>query len=236
MYHMISDHLPKKQSKFNRLRVKPVEFEKQLKWLSKNGWKSFTLSELVQLNVIPSKSVVITFDDGYEDNYTEAFPLLQKYNFKATIYVVVNRFNKNWATDKDLNKSSDELNQEKMLSNEQLKEMINSGLIEIGSHTLDHSNLPSLSKEEKEKQILESKSKLESVFSITCKSFAYPFGFFDGEDISLVEKSSYLNGTTTVVDVYKNDKYKKFEIPRIMISGRQSLLSFILKMNKVKSR
>lgn len=236
MYHMISEHLPKNKSKFNRLRVKPKEFEKQLKWLSSNGWKSYTLSELSELKKIPSKSVVITFDDGYEDNFTNALPLLKKYNFKATVYVVLNRFNKDWATDKDLNSSSDELNSEKMLSNEQIKSMIDSNLIEIASHTLDHSNLPSLNIEDKIKQINESKKELERIFSIDCKSFAYPFGFFDEKDVKIVENALYTNATTTVNDVYKKDEYSKFLTPRIMISGRQSLFSFILKMNKGRSR
>jgi len=112
MYHMVSEHLEKDKSKFNRLRVKPEEFEKQLKWLKDNNWTSFTLSELVSLKEIPQKSVVITFDDGYEDNFKNAYPLLKKYGFKATIYIVLNRFNQDWATDKDLNQASNELNSE----------------------------------------------------------------------------------------------------------------------------
>ncbi len=236
MYHMVSDHLNKDESKFNRLRVKPEEFEKQLKWLKQNNWNSYTLSELVKLKEIPEKSVVITFDDGYEDNYKNAYPLLKKYNFKATIYIVLNRFGQNWATDKDLNQSSNELNSEKMLSNEQIKEMINSGLIEIGSHTLDHVNLPKLTKEEKEKQILESKKQIEDIFNIQCLSFAYPFGFFDNQDIEILQNSSYSNATTTVNGVYDESKFSNFLIPRIMISGRQNFYSFILKMNKGRSR
>lgn len=236
MYHMINEHLPKNKSKFNRLRVKPNEFEKQLLWLKKNGFTSFTLSELVNLETIPEKSVVLTFDDGYEDNYTEAFPLLKKYNFKATIYIVLNRFNENWATDKDLDKASLELNSEKMLSNEQVKIMLESGLIEISSHTLDHVNLPKLPKEEKFKQIKESKEKIEHIFSIKCNSFAYPFGFFDKDSVKIVEEVAYSNATTTVNGVFDKSKYSNFEIPRIMISGRQGLFSFILKMKKGRNR
>lgn len=236
MYHMISKHLPKNKSKFNRLRVKPNEFEKQLNWLSKNGFQSFTLSELIDLEEVPEKSVVITFDDGYEDNFSKAFPLLKKYGFKATIYIVLNRFEQNWATDKDLNQSSNELNSERMLSNEQIKEMIDSGLIEIGSHTLDHINLPKLSNEEKIRQIKESKEKIEEIFNITCNSFAYPFGFFDKDSVKIVEEISYSNATTTVNGVFDKTKYSNFEIPRIMVSGRQGLFSFILKMKKGRNR
>lgn len=236
MYHMIKDHLPKNKSKFNRLRVKPKEFEKQLKWLKKNGFTSYTLSELNNLDIIPSKAVVITFDDGYEDNFINAFRLLKEYNFKATIYIVLNRFNKNWATDKDLNSSSFELNNEDMLSNEQIKIMIDSGLIEIGCHTLNHVNLPSLSLAEKNKEILESKSLIEKEFNIKCDSFAYPFGFYDNEDIKIVEKCGYTNATSTVNSVYNKSIYSSFEIPRVMISGRQNILAFILKIKKGRNR
>ena len=236
MYHMVSEHLEKDKSKFNRLRVKPEEFEKQLKWLKDNNWTSFTLSELASLKEIPLKSVVITFDDGYEDNFKNAYPLLKKYGFKATIYIVLNRFNENWATDKDLDKASNELNNEKMLSDEQIKIMLESGLIEIGSHTLDHVNLPKLSNEEKVKQIKESKEKIEDIFSIKCNSFAYPFGFFDNDSVKIVEEIAYSNATTTVNGVFNKSKYSNFEIPRIMISGRQGLFSFILKMKKGRNR
>ena len=236
MYHMVSEHLEKDKSKFNRLRVKPEEFEKQLKWLKDNNWTSFTLSELVSLKEIPQKSVVITFDDGYEDNFKNAYPLLKKYGFKATIYIVLNRFNQDWATDKDLNQASSELNSEKMLSNEQIKEMLYSGLIEIGSHTLDHVNLPKLTKEKKEKQIIESKKQIEEIFNIKCSSFAYPFGFFDNQDVEILKNSSYTNATTVVNGVYDKTKYSDFLIPRIMISGRQNIYSFILKMKKGQSR
>ncbi len=236
MYHMISEHLPKNQSKFNRLRVIPKEFEKQLIWLKQNGFKSFTLSELVKLENIPEKSVVLTFDDGYEDNFTNAFPLLQKYDFKATIYIVLNRFENNWATDKDLDKASSELNNEKMLSDEQIKTMIESGLIEIGSHTLDHVNLPKLNKEEKERQLIESKKQIENIFAIKCDSFAYPFGFYDEDSVKIVENIGYTNATTTVNGVFDKNKYSNFEIPRIMVSGRQGLFAFILKMKKGRNR
>ncbi len=236
MYHMISEHLPKNESKFNRLRVEPAEFEKQLIWLKENGFKSFTLSELVQLENIPEKSVVLTFDDGYEDNFTNAFPLLQKYGFKATIYIVLNRFENNWATDKDLDKASSELNREKMLSNEQIKTMLDSGLIEIGSHTLDHVNLPKLNKKEKERQLIESKKQIEEIFDIKCDSFAYPFGFYDKDSVEIVQNAGYTNATTTVNGVFDKNKYSNFEIPRIMVSGRQGLYAFILKMKKGKNR
>lgn len=236
MYHMVCEHLPKNISKFNRLRVKPRQFEKHLQWLQKNDFKSYTMSELVKLESIPEKTVVITFDDGYKDNFTNAFPLLKQYNFKATIYIVLNRFQQNWATDKDLNQASEELNSENMLSNNQIKEMLNSNLIEIGSHTLDHVNLAKISEDEKLRQIKESKEQIEKTFNISCNSFAYPFGFFDNESVKMVEVCSYTNAVTTINGVFNKSKNSNLKIPRILISGRQGIFAFILKIKKGRSR
>lgn len=236
MYHMIAPHLPKNISKFNRLRVTPNAFEKQLLWLKNNGYTSYTLSELAKYEQMPEKSVVLTFDDGYKDNFTNAFPLLQKYGFKATIFIVLERFNQNWATDKDLNAPSQELNNEAMLSDDEIKIMLQSGLIEIGSHTLNHANLPRLSDEEKTKQLLHSKEQIEKIFGIQCTSFAYPFGFFDEKCVNLVKDAGYQVATTVINDVYKQEKYSFFEIPRLMISGRHGLYAFILKIKKGRSR
>lgn len=233
MYHMVREHLPKNESKFNRLRVTPKNFEKQILWLAKNGYKSYFLSELNSQN-LPPKSVVITFDDGYRDNLTNALPVLQKYGFKANIFIVVNRFDKNWASDKDLKISSDELNAEEMLSHEEVKTLLDSGLIEIGSHTLNHANLPSLSESEKEREITLSKGQIEQIYGIKCDTFAYPFGFYDEKSVEIA-KNSYKFSVTTKNDVLKKE-YANSQIPRLMVSGKMGLLGFILLMKKGRRR
>ena len=139
MYHSISEHVG--TEKHNKWRVKPKDFEKQMNWFYKNNWKSFTISELVKLDEIPEKSFVITFDDGYEDNFTNAFSVLQKYNFKATIYLVPNQTINHWE-EKNTTVLSNLLNEKQIL------EMQNSGLIEFGSHTLSHVNLSIISDEQ----------------------------------------------------------------------------------------
>lgn len=232
MYHMISEHLPKNKSKFNRLRVKPKEFEKQLIWLKKNGFKSYFMSEISQ--DLPEKSVILTFDDGYKDNLLNALVLLKKYDFKATIFIVLNRLDKNWASDRDSGLSSDELNNEVMLTDDDVSKLIDSKLIEIGSHTISHANLPSLSDDEIEHELRASKEEIECKFNIECKSLAYPFGFFNQKCIDIAKKY-YKFATTTKNDVYK-DSYGNHEIPRILISGRSGMLSFILKMRKGSAR
>lgn len=236
MYHMVSPHLPKKQSKFNRLRVTPKEFEKQLQWLKENGWTSLTMSELTHMKTSPAKTVVLTFDDGYADNYTQAFPLLKKYAMKATIYLVVNRFDRSWAQDKDTKQSSQELNNEAMLTSEMVFEMLSSGLVEFGSHTLNHVNLPLQTTEQKQAEIQESKQILETHYGITCNSFAYPFGFYDSHDISYVKQSGYTNAVTTHNGYEPWNEANKYEIKRVMISGKQKLFDFQLKLLKGQNR
>lgn len=235
MYHMISPHLAKNESKFNRLRVTPQNFEKQIAWLSKNGFKSYFLSEFANLENLPPKAVCITFDDGYKDNLTNALPILQKYNFKANIFIVANRFTQDWATDKDLGKSSDELNSEAMLSHEDTQKLLESGLIEIGSHTLNHANLPSLNTKEKIDEIANSKEQIEQIYGIKCETFAYPFGFFDDESTQIAGQN-YKFCVTTQNGVFDSKKYPLSQIPRLMVSGKMGLFGFTLLIKKGRRR
>ena len=112
MYHSISEHVG--NEKHNKWRVKPRDFEKQMNWFFKNNWKSFTISELVKLDKIPEKSFVITFDDGFEDNFINAFPILKKYDFKATIYLVPNQKTNHWE-EKNTSVLSNLLNEKQIL-------------------------------------------------------------------------------------------------------------------------
>lgn len=231
MYHMISSH--KKNAKFNGLRVEILEFEKQIKFLSENGWNFFTMSELVEKkDNLPKKSIAITFDDGYEDNYTNALPILKKYNAKATIYLVVDRHDREWSSKRKKKNNSGELKNEPKLNDEQVRELINSGLIEIGSHTITHNNLPTLNKEEKVREISDSKKEIEEKFNIKCNSFCYPFGLYDKLDVNLVKEIGYTNATTTTKGIDNLNKSNLFEIKRITISGKDNLFAFKIKIKR----
>ena len=231
MYHMISKH--KKNAKFNGLRVTPTEFEKQIKYLSDNNWTFFTMSELIEKrDNLPSKSIAITFDDGYEDNFTNAFPILKKYNAKATIYLVLDRHDREWSSKRKKKNSTGELKNEPKLLDEQIVELINSGLIEIGSHTMTHDNLPTLDKEQKIDEIRNSKLEIEKKFNTKCNSFCYPFGLYDKEDIKLVEELAYTNATTTTKGIDDLTKSDLFELKRITISGKDNMFAFKIKLKR----
>ena len=233
MYHMIRE--PIKGKKFNSLRVSPVMFEKQIAYLAQNGWQSFTMSEAMKLkDKLPPKSVVVTFDDGYRDNLINALPILQKYNFKATVYLVVDRHHRDWSGQRKAKNAGAGLKDEPKLSDDEVRALIDSGLIEIGGHTMTHANLSRLTQEQKEYEIAQSKKEIEKKFGIECESFAYPFGIYDDMDKEIVQKSGYKSAVTTKVGIADIKSCDAFEIPRITVSGKDNFMAFKLKLKSAK--
>jgi peptidoglycan/xylan/chitin deacetylase (PgdA/CDA1 family) len=228
MYHMISE--PRRGARFNGLRVSPRKFEAQLRWLRDEGWHSFTLSELLALGEdAPEKSVALTFDDGYADNLHNALPLLEQYDFRATLYLVVDRFDRDWSVNKKAHHDSGELGREARLSDAEVEQMLASGRVELASHTLTHPNLATTGVAEKQHELAESRRRLEARFGVDVKSFAYPFGIYGAEDVALVRAAGYTSAVTTIagIDAGRPDP---LQLKRVKISGKDNLLAFRLRM------
>ena len=225
MYHSIDAHLGEKHDKW---RVKPQDFETQMAWLAKNGFKSFTISELAKLEKIPHKAVCITFDDGYGDNFTHAFEILKRYNLKATIYLVPNQSTNHWE-EKNTQKLSP------MLTHEQITKMQASGLIEFGSHTLSHSNLQRLTKEERLHELIASKKEVEKLTNTPCNAFAYPYGKFTDEIIEETKEAGYTNATVVKRGLFKSGD-PLFSIKRIGVLGTESFFDFYLKFTRIRNK
>jgi peptidoglycan/xylan/chitin deacetylase (PgdA/CDA1 family) len=168
-----------------RLNINPKIFENQLKTLKDNNFQTYFVKDIPDILKgkikIASSSVILTFDDGYEDFYLDVFPLLKKYQMKATIYVICNFIGRRG-----------------FLNQKELKEIIASGLVEIGSHTLSHPNLKLLSENQAKEQILGCKKKLENELGIEIKSFAYPYGFFNKKTIDLVKEAGYVDAVSVI--------------------------------------
>ena len=173
MYHQVTDTEHPQPN-----RVSPANFEWQMAYLKNHGYNVIRLGELVKATKagrsLPRKTAVITFDDGYENNYTHAFKILKKYGFPATIFV-----------------PSDEVNTKGHLTWEQMKEMIASG-IDIGSHTRTEVYLPDVSVEQQWQEIQMSKNILEQNLGVTVDHFAYPIGGFS-EGIKEIVKGTCYN-------------------------------------------
>ena len=157
----------------------PIEaFKEQMKYLKDNDYHTITLTDLYKYfmnqNPIPEKSVVLTFDDGYENNYTAMFPVLKEYDFKATIFVITSHI------DKD----------PKFMTSKQLLEMDKYG-IDIESHTVNHDNLKLLSRDKQLKTLIQSKKDLEKTLNKKIYFFAYPGGAYNKSAIAAVKEAGY---------------------------------------------
>ena len=228
MYHMVRDHID--GAKFNKLRVKPTEFEKQVAWMKAEGFHFVTMQELqANWGKHPEKTVAITFDDGYLDNLENAYPILEKYQAKATIYVVVDRHDRDWSTYKKAHHNSGELAREPKLNDEQVKFLAQSGWVEIGSHTLTHANLDKLDEAECLKELFESKVQLEQLTHMPVTSFAYPFGIYSARDVEIAKQVGYSNAVTTNEGI--DSEHPDFmQLQRIKISGKDSMFAVILRL------
>ncbi len=175
--------------------VSVENFRSQMRFLSRYNYNAISLAELVQAmekkEKLPRNTAVITFDDGYEDNYTFAYPILKEYSLPATIFIIANFIDK-----------------EGYLTFRQIEEMASSGLITIGSHTLTEAFLPGRSSRKLEREIGLSKAILESKFNKRIDFFCYPFGHFSPEIQEIVKKYGYKGACTTnrgKVQTYLND-------------------------------
>jgi hypothetical protein len=146
MYHSVG--IPEKKWVWNYLTCPWQIFESHLKWLKKNNYNTISLSQLYQYifeeNEIPEKSVVLTFDDGYADNYVFAYPLLKKYGFKGTIFVNPDFVDPRTENRKKLGdtNTTDDLETTGFLSWNEMREMECEGVMDMQSHALTHTWYP----------------------------------------------------------------------------------------------
>lgn len=230
MYHMVSPH--RKGARFNGLRVLPQRFEEQLAFLKRDGWHFFTMSELWRRwDELPEKSVAITFDDGYADNLGNALPLLEKYDACATVYVVVDRHDRDWSTHKKAHHDSGELAREPKLTDDEVLQLVRSGRIEIASHTLTHINMATTPLELKQHELVKAREALERLCERPIRSFAYPFGIFGDDDVALAQQCGYETAVTTIDGIdLRMPRPDPLRLKRIKVSGKDHQLAFILRL------
>ena len=229
MYHMVREPIP--GARFNKLRVPPAMFAKQVAWLKENGWHFAFVSELGR-DDLPPKTVAITFDDGYRDNLWAAHPVLAEHGAKATLFLVMDRHDVDWSAERKAHHDEGELMREEKLSDPQVMEMLASGLWEIGAHTISHSPLPSLDQADKRAEIVGGREALEGKFSVRVQSFAYPFGLFDDKDVALVREAGYSFAVTTEPGVSRDLRAEALRLKRVKVSGVEGMFAFALRMSR----
>lgn len=163
MYHAVSDQTWGLEGLF----LSPPDMEAQLKYLTENGYDPIFFSDLPHLDQY-RKPVILTFDDGYNNNYTDLYPLLQKYNVKATIFVIPSSVGGQYS-----------------MTAAQIKEMADSGLVSIQSHTQDHKELASLSADQQKQQFAQSQLAIARMTGRIPSVLSYPSGSYDSNTLSL---------------------------------------------------
>ncbi len=210
-YHHIATHTPP-----NAFYVSPAMFEKQMAWLSKNHYTPITYQQFYAArfgtSTLPTKPVVITFDDGSLDEFTNALPILKKYNYPAMFYIIAGDVGKTY-----------------WMSWSQMKTLLRHGM-EIGSHSMTHPHLPDRNNEQKAYELKGSKALLESQLGIPINFFAYPGGAYNTSTVYALAEAGYLSAVTTDYAVEHPANESRWLVHRIHVDD--DLLSFVQWMRK----
>jgi len=213
MYHHVGEPGAGADAIRTDLSVSPVNFEAQLRYLVEHGYEPTTLESLVlHLQVgrpLPGKPVILTFDDGFRDQYTTAYPLLRKYGFVGTFFVIT-RF-------------ADEGRPDYMSWPE--IELLHAGGMEIGSHSYTHPSLMGKSFDYIVWQVLGSKEAIEARTHEPVRLFSYPSGQYD-QLVTDVLKSAGYWAAVTVESGSLQSSERPFELKRIRVRGKYDLNDF----------
>lgn len=210
MYHSID------YEKNNELRIPKEQFRGQMQYLKDNGYTTLTLNELYSFfenNMpVPDKSVVLTFDDGYADNYKNAFPIIKEFGFKATVFMITDTVDKNGA----------------YLNSTQLKEM-NAYGFDVESHTLDHEELNKQSYAQQLNELKKSKLFLEKLLNKQVSYIAYPVGKYNKETVKAAKESGYKMAFTTN-GTWSDKTDGIYTLDRVYISAEAPMSEFIRRL------
>jgi peptidoglycan/xylan/chitin deacetylase (PgdA/CDA1 family) len=184
---------------YPELYVPRADFSREMDWLDENGFQAVTLEQVEDAwrneGTLPAKPVVLSFDDGYRPQFTFALPELRKHG---------------WAGVLDLKAEGSDL----YTSN--VEAMIGAGW-ELASHTIDHSDLTTLSGADLEREVAGARRILRREYGVPVRDFCYPAGLYDEETIAAVEAAGYA-GATTEIPGYATSE-KPYELARFEILG-----------------
>lgn len=179
----------------------PNDFEKQLQFLQKHGYTTVDLDQLAGALTshapLPAKPIVLTFDDGFS-NQLQAFQLLKKYNMKATFYIINGGDRSKWCIGASRRYDQGYPCGDGYLNWSEIRMLDQSGLITIGSHTVDHLNLASQSAEVQHFEIIQGKQDLEAQLGHPVRHFAYPYGAYNSTTLAIVREAGFTTAVTTL--------------------------------------
>ena len=198
MYHSVSDGAPGSKHPYYQTVTSPAVFAEHMRFLRENGFSSVTLNEAVQhlrsANPPTSKPVVITFDDGYRDFRTNAFPILEKNGLSATVFLPTGLIGDSSRSFKGFD----------CLTWGEVRELRAAG-VQFGSHTVTHPQLRSLTWPAIQCELQSSKRTIEDQLSCPVHSFSYPYAFPEADRNfrrrlqAILEQEEYAHGVSTII-------------------------------------
>lgn len=205
LYH----HVALLQSE-NLYYIAPDAFERQMHLLHEWGYRTISVELLVNAikegAELPPKPIILTFDDGSETIYTNALPIMQKYNFTGTAYLVYNY-----------------VGTQNYMNPDQIRGLYASGW-EIGSHSLTHADLTERSDRQRD-EIVESRRKLQSLLGVPILSFSYPFGAYDEDSVYYAHYAGYIAAMGLGNESLQGNK-NLFYLSRQAVKGSDDLRTF----------
>jgi peptidoglycan/xylan/chitin deacetylase (PgdA/CDA1 family) len=208
MYHYVRVNPDARDRIGFNLSVTPGDFSRQMDWLAGSGYHPIDFDDLrgylLGHDALPSRPVVLTFDDGYRDLYTAAYPVLRAHRFKAVAYVPAGF-----------------VNSPASITAEQVLEMDANG-IQIGAHSVSHADLVRLSPADVAHEVRDSRSMLEALLGHPVLDFCYPYGHVNEAVRAAVEAAGFQTATTTQPGVV-HAAGDRFLWPRVRVSGGEPL-------------
>ncbi len=224
-YHKID--YPKKDAVYKGLYVTPEQFKRQVSLLKFLGYDTVNPKEILSFikghKPPVKKPLLITFDDGYENNYLNAYPILKSAGFSSIIFVSSGFIGK-----KSVVSDERERVKENFLNKNEIKEMFKNGFF-IGSHGINHYYLDRLEEGVLIGELIASKAYLEHIINAPVDFFSYPFGAYNPIVMRAVKNAGYTAAFTTAsgrIEVGDNS----FELKRIPVNGYNNILNFLLKI------
>ncbi|MDD5129563.1 MAG: polysaccharide deacetylase family protein [Candidatus Omnitrophica bacterium] len=190
--------------------VAPENFAKQMEYIKNKGYEVITLDELVQ-GIKNNKSfkrnkVVITFDDGYRDNFQYAYPVLKKFGFPATIFIISDFVGKSFGNGKEF------LNWDQII-------LMSKDDISFGAHTKTHFNLGSRVDEPvAQEEIMGSKNAIEEKIKLPVEYFCYPSGGFNEKTKEMIKQAGFKGACSTNRGFAKFNR-DEYELKRIKVTN-----------------
>jgi len=183
------------------------QFREQMEYLYKEGYTTHLLDEIQQLEKLPEKAVVLTFDDGHESNFTLALPILQEFGFKAHFFITTG-----W------------IGSSHFMTEEHIRGLYQAGMV-IGSHGVTHRFLPDLPEDVVKAELIDSKTVLENCVNVPVSSLSYPGGRMNKLTQCAVQTIGYEYICTSVPQLHQQTA-DRTHIHRFAVNADMTLDSF----------